>query len=88
MGFVNNDSANKFAEQLASLAKRAKTPMLTRTIDPDQSKDKFNLTLTGIDKMDTAIKQELDRRASAEDDREGSQPRMINSIRLANLNKL
>ncbi len=41
------------------MIKRAKTPMLNRTIDVDPSKEKMKLTIQNIDKMDVTIKQEL-----------------------------
>lgn len=92
LGF-NYDNEDRFASHMASLAKRAKTPMLTRTIDAAVNnnvteKDKMNLTLTGIDKMDQSIKRQLEGGTNPEvtmDDelvREDSRPRGINTTRL------
>ena len=57
--------------------------MLARTIDADQSKDKFNMTISGIDKMDLAIKEELENREKMAGQIDDSNAKMINSVRIA-----
>ena len=57
--------------------------MLARTIDADQSKDKFNMTISGIDKMDLAIKEELENREKLAGQIDDSNAKMINSVRIA-----
>ena len=57
--------------------------MLARTIDADQSKDKFNMTISGIDKMDLAIKEELENREKMGGVIDDSNAKMINSVRIA-----
>ena len=58
-GFGTKGSQGIIKDYATEMIKRAKTPMLNRTIDADASKDKMKLTMTNIDKMDVTIKEEL-----------------------------